>query len=233
TGAMKLGRDVMVLTQTAESRSVAFLSQTYNERNDNLELPIISYRRIGSAMQLDTNVQSEPTAEYHLDIMKKYSPFDAFFIGEKFAIFGANGQGTQVYIWNLEKSGSNFSLEWHKSNDGDDIIIRSRRTRQRFGQLGQEVPLDYSLRAYLEVIFLDPRMKISIQGSVVKSRLVAKSLAKTQIMDGSVLGKPVQLILGHCQQEWERLNSGIFLYWHGRLLSLLRISQSICSLDVH
>ncbi|MCL7046277.1 hypothetical protein MKW94_018625, partial [Papaver nudicaule] len=188
----------------------------------NLELPIVSYRRIGSAMQLDTNVQSDMTAKYHLDIMEKYSPFDAFFIGEKLAIFGANGQGTQVYIWNLEKSGSNFSLEWHKSNDGDtngdDIIIRSRRTRQRFGQLGQEVPLDYSLRAYLEVIFLDPRMKMSIQGSVVKSRLVAKSLAKTQIMDGSVLGKPVQLILGHCQQEWERLNSGIFLYWHGRLI---------------
>ncbi|KAI3945582.1 hypothetical protein MKW92_013507 [Papaver armeniacum] len=156
--------------------------------------------------------------------MSKFSPFNKYFIGGKFALFGENGQGTQVYIWNLEKSGSDFSLEWHRSNNGDvsgdDIVIRSRRTRQRPGQLAQKVPLDYSLRAYLEVIFLDPRMKIFIQGSLVKSRLVAKSLDKTKIIDGNILGKPVQLILGHCKQEWERMNSGIFLYWHGRLIEV-------------
>ncbi|KAI3903636.1 hypothetical protein MKW98_032290 [Papaver atlanticum] len=210
TGAMKLGRDVIVLTQTTESRSVAFLSQTYNESNKDddleaeLELPIVSYHRIGSVMKLDTNVQSEQTSEYNLDILRRFSPFNEYFIGAKFALFGENGQGTQVYIWNLEKSGSDFSLEWHRSNNGDDIVIRSRRTRQRPGQLAQRVPLDYSLRAYLEVIFLDPRMKIFIQGSL--------------IIDGNILGKPVQLILGHSQQEWERMNSGIFLYWHGRLI---------------
>ncbi|MCL7031996.1 hypothetical protein MKW94_029049, partial [Papaver nudicaule] len=222
TGAMKLGSDVMVLTQTAESRSVAFLSQTYSKDKDELDLPIVSYRRNGSVMKLDTDVQTKTTANRYLSIMEKFSPFDQYFIGGKFALFGESGQGTQVYIWNLEKSGLDFSLEWLRSNDGDtnkdDIIIRSKRTRQRFGQLGQKVPLDYSLRAYLEVIFLNPRMKISIQGSVVKSRLVAKSLVKTATVDGVIQGKPVQLILGHCHEEWERLNSGIFLYWHGRLI---------------
>ncbi|RZC66078.1 hypothetical protein C5167_009772 [Papaver somniferum] len=228
TGAMKLGRDVIVLTQTTESRSVAFLSQTCNESNKDddseaeLELPIVTYHRIASVMELDTDVQSEQTSEYNLDIMKRFSPFNEYFIGGKFALFGENGQGTQVYIWNLEKSGSDFSLEWQRSNNGDvngdDIVIRSRRTRQRPGPLSQRVPLDYSLRAYLEVIFIDPRMEIFIQGSLVKSRLVAKSLDKTKIIDGNIPGKPVQLILGHCKQEWERMNSGIFLYWHGRLI---------------
>lgn len=33
-GAMKLGRDVIVLTQTAETRSVAFLSQSSNDGKD-------------------------------------------------------------------------------------------------------------------------------------------------------------------------------------------------------
>ncbi|OVA16345.1 zinc finger protein [Macleaya cordata] len=164
TGAMKLGRDVIVITQTTESRSVAFLSQSSNEGNDNLELPIVSYRR------------------------------------------------------------NDFSLEWQKRNgcksssNEDDILIRSRRTRLRHGQLSKKVPLDYSLRSYLAVIFLDPRMKIYVQGSLVKSRPLAKSLNETKIMSGEIMGKPVRLTLGRFQQEWERMNCGIFLYWQGRLI---------------
>lgn len=34
TGSMKLGRDVLVLTQTSSSRSVALLSQCYNENKE-------------------------------------------------------------------------------------------------------------------------------------------------------------------------------------------------------
>ncbi|KAF9605719.1 hypothetical protein IFM89_018062 [Coptis chinensis] len=52
----------------------------------------------------------------------------------------------------------------------------------------------------------------------VKSFPLAKSLNKTAIRKGHILGKPVQLILGRSQVEWERMNSGIFLYWHGRLI---------------
>uniref|UniRef100_A0A251SUI2 Uncharacterized protein n=1 Tax=Helianthus annuus TaxID=4232 RepID=A0A251SUI2_HELAN len=33
------------------------------------------------------------------------------------------------------------------------------------------VPLDYSLRSYLEVIFLDPMMKIKVQGSLAYKRV--------------------------------------------------------------
>lgn len=34
TGAMRLGKDALVLTQTADSRSIAFLSQSLNEGQD-------------------------------------------------------------------------------------------------------------------------------------------------------------------------------------------------------
>ncbi|KAF9589630.1 hypothetical protein IFM89_026632 [Coptis chinensis] len=70
----------------------------------------------------------------------------------------------------------------------------------------RRVPLDYSLRSYLEVIFLDPRLKIKVQGSLVKSCPLAKSLNKTAIRKGHILGKPVQLILGRSQVEWEKRN---------------------------
>ncbi|KAL8492252.1 hypothetical protein ACS0TY_023768 [Phlomoides rotata] len=224
TGAMRLGKDALVLTQTTNSRSIAFLSQLLNEGNDNLEIPIVSYRRIGQYMEVDKNVQNEDAAKYYLKIIKTHSPFDKYLIGEKVGLFGVNGTGTQIYIWNLDKWGTSYSLEWKYGMSGGSsfhqggIYISSRRIRSRPGQISKVVPLDYSLKPYLEVIFLDPRMKIYVQGSLVKSRPLAKSLNKTSVENGEILKKPVQLTLGFSQLEWEQANCGIFLYWHGRLI---------------
>ncbi|KAL9268954.1 MORC family CW-type zinc finger protein 4-like protein [Drosera capensis] len=224
TGAMRLGKDALVLTQTAESRSIAFLSQSLNEGKDNLEIPIVSYRRQGQYMELDKEVQSEELAEYNLKAIKEFSPFNEYMIGEKAADFHDSKTGTQIYIWNLEKWGSDYCLEWQSGKRGGssfyqgDIFIRSRRVRSRPGQTSRKVPLDCSLKAYMEVIFLDPRMKIHVQDSLVKSRPLAKSLGKTSVITGNIMGKAVQLTLGRCQLEWEQGNGGIFLYWHGRLI---------------
>ncbi|KAL6527316.1 hypothetical protein OROGR_016406 [Orobanche gracilis] len=224
TGAMRLGKDALVLTQTANSRSIAFLSQSLNEGKDNLEIPIVSYRRIGQFMEVDTNVQNEDSAKYNLKIIKQFSPFDKYLIGEKVGLFRENVTGTQIYIWNLDEWGSSYSLQWETGITGGSsfhqggIFIRSRRIRSRPGQMSQMVPLDFSLKSYLEVIFLDPRMKIYVQGALVKSRPLAKSLNKTVVQIGVVLGKPLKLTLGRSQLEWEQANCGIFLYWHGRLI---------------
>jgi len=113
-----------------------------------------------------------------------------------------------------------------------------------------QVPFDYSLRAYLEIIFLVPRMKISVQRTLVitfmcsnlfvwgaafqvyylivllfvfsqvKSRPLSKFLTQTVIETGDILRRPVELILGFSQLEWERANCGMFLYWHGRLIEV-------------
>ncbi|KAJ1403826.1 Zinc finger, CW-type, partial [Sesbania bispinosa] len=223
TGAMRLGRDVLVLTQTANSRSLAFLSQSLNEAKDNIEIPIVSYRRQGQQMKIDTSVQSEDLAKYNFKAIKEFSPFNKYLIGEKVALFGGC-TGTQIYIWNLDEWGSGYCLEWHDGLKGGssfhqgDILIRSRRSRSRPGQINQKVRLDFSLRAYLEVIFLVPRMKINVQGTLVKSRPLANFLTKTVIETGDILGRPAELTLGFSQLEWEQASCGIFLYWHGRLI---------------
>ncbi|XP_037493344.1 MORC family CW-type zinc finger protein 3 isoform X2 [Jatropha curcas] len=224
TGAMRLGRDALVLTQTAESRSIAFLSQSLNEGKDNLEIPIVSYRRKGQFMELDTSVQSQDLAKYNLKAVKEFSPFDKYLIGEKAGLFDKRHTGTQIYIWNLDEWGSGYCLDWTTGLTGGssfhqgDIFIRSKRVRSRPGQMSQKVPLDYSLRCYLEVIFLVPRMKIYVQGSPVKCRPLGKSLNKTCEVTGNIIGKGVNLTLGRCQLEWEQGNCGMFLYWHGRLI---------------
>ncbi|CAI9299015.1 unnamed protein product [Lactuca saligna] len=224
TGTMRLGRDALVLTQTTNTRSIAFLSQSLNEGKDIIEIPIITYSRKGQYMELDTNIQTEALSKANLNSMKEFSPFNEYFIGQKAGLFKRNGTGTQIYIWNLDEWGSTYSLEWVDGMSGGssfhqgDIFLRSRRPRSRLGQMTREVPLDYSLRSYLEVIFLDPRMKINVQGSLVKSRPLARFLHKTSIENGSVAGKPVELILGQSQLDLEQGNCGIFLYWHGRLI---------------
>lgn len=226
TGAMKLGKDAVVLTQTSTSRSVSFLSQSFNENNDNLEIPVVTYRKDGQYMEVDLSVQSEATAEYNLNAIKEFSPFNEYFIGEKLGLFGEDGTGTQVYIWNLDRWGQDYTLDWNSGRTDEtpighgrgDILIRSRRVRSRPGQTSTKVPLDYSLQAYLEVMFRNPRMKITVQGSRVKARPLDKTLNKTSIISGVIMGKTIQLTLGRSTVEFDRTNCGIFLYWHGRLI---------------
>ncbi|PKA62430.1 hypothetical protein AXF42_Ash009316 [Apostasia shenzhenica] len=197
TGAMKLGKDALVLTQSARSRSVAFLSQSYNENKDNVEIPIVSYTKNGRYMEIDLSIQSEESANFNLSAIKECSPFNEYFIGEQLGKFGENGTGTQIYIWNLDEWGSDYTLEWVGGKIGDgynqnpgDILIRSRRIKSRSGQISHEV----------------------------KSRPLAKSLSRTVTVKGSIMARPVQLTLGRSQIEWKRMNCGIFLYWNGRLI---------------
>ncbi|PIA25673.1 hypothetical protein AQUCO_10900014v1 [Aquilegia coerulea] len=232
TGSMKIGQDVIVLTQTTKSRSIGFLSQSLNEGKDMLEIPIVSYCRQGPMMEFDTSVQTKATAEYNLKTIKEFSGFNEYYIGE---LFANKGIGTQIYIWNLDEWGSDYCLEWMDGKDTSqgDICIRSKRIRRRPGQITQKVPLDYSLRSYLEVIFLEPRMKIYVQNSLVKSRPLAKSLNKTSIIKGEIMKKSVQLTLGRSQLEWEQMNSGIFLYWHGRLIEAYkRVGGMVHNADI-
>ncbi|AQL04932.1 Protein MICRORCHIDIA 7 [Zea mays] len=225
TGAMKLGKDAIVLTQTKSSRSVAFLSQSFNEEKDNLEIPVVAYRKEGQYMEVDLSVQSDATAEYNLNAIKNFSSFNEYFIGEKLGLFGED-TGTQIYIWNLDTWGTDYTLEWNSGKSSEnpvhhgrgDILIRSRRVRSRPGQTSNKVLLDYSLQSYLEVMFLNPRMKISVQGSLVKSRPLAKTLNKTSVVSGEIMERTIILTLGRSKVEWDRTNCGIFLYWHGRLI---------------
>ncbi|VAI78562.1 unnamed protein product [Triticum turgidum subsp. durum] len=226
TGAMKLGKDAIVLTQTSTSRSVSFLSQSFNENKDNLEIPVVTYRKEGQYMEVDLSVQSEATAEYNLNAIKEFSPFNEYFIGEKLGLFGEEGTGTQIYIWNLDRWGKDYTLDWNSGRTDEnptdkghgDILIRSKRVRSRPGQTSKQVPLDYSLHSYLEVIFRNPRMKITVQGSKVKARPLDKSLNTTSVISGDIAGRTIELTIGMSKVEWERTNCGVFLYWRGRLI---------------
>lgn len=109
----------------------------------NLEIPIVSYYRYGQFMELDK--QNETLFKHNLKAIKEFSPFDKYFIGQKVGLFSKDGTGTHIYIWNLEKWGPNYSLQWESGITGGssfhqgDILIRSKRVRARPGQMTQMV----------------------------------------------------------------------------------------------
>ncbi|XP_002986649.2 MORC family CW-type zinc finger protein 3 [Selaginella moellendorffii] len=228
TGVMRLGRGALVLTQSKETRSMALLSTGYNEGKDVLEVPIVTYTRRAGRMDIDTGLQTLEDSQKHRDVICTYGPFDEYGIGAEFQRL-EGGTGTIIYVFDLEKWGSSFSLDW---NESDDIMIRSRRVRSRPGQTSPEVPLDYSLRAYVEVMFLEPRMIVSIQGKKVTTKCLAKTLNSTWVTRATLMGKPVQLTLGVMELERKRGNCGIFLYWHGRLVeSYKRVGNMVHSAE--
>lgn len=115
----------------------------------NVEIPVVSYCRQAQCMDVDTSVQSEALAQHNLNAMKEFSPFNEYLIGEKAGLFGGN-TGTQIYIWNLDKWGSDYTLEWQAGMRGGssfhqgDIFIRSRRVRTRPGQTSRKVGSTFS-----------------------------------------------------------------------------------------
>ncbi|VAH10816.1 unnamed protein product [Triticum turgidum subsp. durum] len=147
SGAMKLGKDALVLTQTSTSRSVSFLSQSFNDKKDNIEIPVVTYCKEGQYMEVDLDVHSKAAAEHNLDAIKEFSRFNEYFIGEKVGLFGEDGTGTQVYIWNLDRWGEDYALEWNPERTDEnpaghgngDILIRSKRVRSRPRQTSKDV----------------------------------------------------------------------------------------------
>ena len=104
-------------------------------------------------MEVDLSIQSEASANENMDAIKQFSPFNEYLLGERLGLFGEDGTGTQIYIWNLDTWGSVYSLKWMEGartaeglleSDGD-ILIRSRRLRSRPGQISLEVAFTYYL----------------------------------------------------------------------------------------
>lgn len=108
---------------------------------------MVTYRKEGQYMDVDLSVQSEATAEYNLNAIKEFSPFNEYFIGEKLGLFGEEGTGTQIYIWDLDRWGKDYTLDWNSGRTDEnpthevhgDILIWSKRVRSRPGQTSKHV----------------------------------------------------------------------------------------------
>eukprot|EP00271_Cylindrocystis_brebissonii_P003556 TRINITY_DN14683_c0_g1_i1.p1 TRINITY_DN14683_c0_g1~~TRINITY_DN14683_c0_g1_i1.p1 ORF type:complete len:849 (+),score=134.69 TRINITY_DN14683_c0_g1_i1:1553-4099(+) len=247
SGSMRVGEDVLVLSQCLEngggdqrvvSRSIGFLSYGLNRDKESLELPIISYRKVvGGTMSVDLSVMTELEERERMASIKAHSPFDAFSIGAEFSKMEGPGNtmhsGTRIFIFNLQQEAGAYQLDWQ--SEENNILTTSKRARSRTGQFTKDVPLDYSLRAYLALLFLEPRMTIELQGLEVTARLLEAELQKQVVTREAVQalgGKVMRLVMGELPGEREGGRCGIFIYWHGRLIEAYKRVGRMGSADV-
>jgi hypothetical protein len=225
SGSMRLGKDVMIFTKSDKTQSLALFSQTLNANNNynSLNISIINWKK--KPLEFDTSVYSEEELREKLNTIYKISPFkNDFQISEEFAKIKSK-TGTRIIIWNL-----NDELDF--TTDPEDIRIKQvsgknyilKEHSQISNDASIDVPIDYSLRRYCELLYLKPTTQLYIQNKKVMTKLVADSLSKKKIVSNPKFS--VKMVLGLSSKDKENNLGGFHIYWHNRLVeSYVRVAD--------
>lgn len=177
SGSMRIGNDLMVFTKKDNTMSCLFLSRTFHEEEgiDEVIVPIPSFE-IGTRKPMPSSRGKKH--EIEMDLIYKYSPFhnEAEFFEQFDKIEGEHG--TLVIIYNM-KLLDNGLPELDVVSDPWDIISAhpSADDENDDGLM----PERKSFRAYTAILYMDPRMKIYIQGKKVRTKRLACCLYKPKL----------------------------------------------------
>ncbi|KAM9495444.1 ATPase MORC2 [Clarias gariepinus] len=160
SGSMRIGKDFILFTKKDDKLTCLFLSRTFHEEEglDEVIVPLPSW---------DLNTQQPLTQDpekyaIETELIFKYSPFkseEQLFQQFK-KIEGASG--TLVVVYNL-KLMDNREPELDVQTDHQDILMAGTPVE------GVK-PERRSFRAYAAVLYIDPRMRIFIQGHKVRTK---------------------------------------------------------------
>lgn len=190
SGSMRLGQDALVLTKHTASQSVGFLSQTFLKAANAEEIlvPMITWTLDGQRMNANAG-----DVQQSLQAIRDYSVFQDE-AGLLMQLDAIQGTGTIIIISNLRRNSAD-QLELDFDADASDIRIaadlpeegstspvpnyqQSRATQPK----EVDVPLDYSLRQYVSVLYKVPRMQIFIREKKVKVKRMT-SLLRDKIQE--------------------------------------------------
>ncbi|KAK3273991.1 hypothetical protein CYMTET_17802, partial [Cymbomonas tetramitiformis] len=124
-GAMALGTDALVFTVSREdsSRSVGFLSRTYNKDKEELMIPIVSWTADGT---FNKEVHSQAQAQENFELIETYSCFHGEDFEKEFKEIekSANKSGTHIYITGLKRI-------WHKEHRQEEPLLKVAPARRK------------------------------------------------------------------------------------------------------
>ncbi|XP_063070033.1 MORC family CW-type zinc finger protein 3a [Engraulis encrasicolus] len=230
SGSMRLGKDAIVFSKTQHGMCVGMLSQSYLEQTKatNVVVPIVAYRHAssnayGSTLRPDTK---------HLNCLKDILQYSIFHTekdlqSELRAITSTSSMtttGTRIIIWNLRQTSSGHS-EFDFHNDRYDIrippyVLETNKEVYKKPERTMDDPpqSDYSLRAYLSVLYLNPRMQIIIRGQKVKTQLISKSLAYIRKDNYRPMFLPTGIRITFGYNTKSKEHYGIMMYHKNRLI---------------
>ncbi|VDD78335.1 unnamed protein product, partial [Mesocestoides corti] len=165
SGSMRIGNDMILFTKRDSICSCVFLSRTFHETEklDEVIVPLPTFRADDKSPNIITP-EDQNKHDTEMQIILKYSPFrcikDFFYQFDR--IKGESG--TLVIIYNM-KLLDNGSAELDittdaPSSDKDDLMEPHKR----------------SLRAYVSILYADPRMKVHIQCRKVQTKRLLDTL---------------------------------------------------------
>uniref|UniRef100_A0A8C1CIL3 MORC family CW-type zinc finger 2 n=1 Tax=Cyprinus carpio carpio TaxID=630221 RepID=A0A8C1CIL3_CYPCA len=160
SGSMRIGKDFILFTKKDDKLTCLFLSRTFHEEEglDEVIVPLPSWdAKTQQPLTQDTEKYATET-----ELIFKYSPFkneEQLFRQFK-KIEGPSG--TLVVVYNL-KLMDNREPELDVETDHQDILMAGTPVE------GVK-PERRSFRAYAAVLYIDPRMRIFIQGHKVRTK---------------------------------------------------------------
>ncbi|XP_028680468.1 ATPase MORC2 isoform X2 [Erpetoichthys calabaricus] len=171
SGSMRIGKDFILFTKKEGLMTCLFLSRTFHEEEgiDEVIVPLPTWNC--STSQPVTENPEKFAIE--TELIYKYSPFKTETqVMEQFGKIEGDS-GTLVIIYNL-KLMDNHEPELDLTTDPQDILMAGTP------QEGVK-PERRSFRAYAAVLYIDPRMRIFIQGNKVRTKRLSCCLYKPRM----------------------------------------------------
>lgn len=171
SGSMRIGKDFILFTKKGDSLTCLFLSRTFHEEEglDEVIVPLPSWN-----LTTKEPLTSDPEKyAIETELIFKYSPFkNKQQLMEQFNKIESSS-GTLVIVYNL-KLMDNREPELDVETDHQDILMA--------GTFAEGVkPERRSFRAYTAVLYIDPRMRIFIQGHKVRTKRLSCCLYKPRV----------------------------------------------------
>ena len=177
SGSWRIGKEVILFTKKNGVCSIILISSDFHTKENIQEIivPLPSFQESTFLPWIDKDVEDpEYAKEQHnleVEVILKYSPFKTK--NELFANFDKiKSNGTIVMIHTLKLDSETGLPELDFESDPEDILMRNFEVDySRKGQLEHK-----SFRAYVSILYSNPKMQTFIRGKKVRTRLLERSL---------------------------------------------------------
>ncbi|XP_052431045.1 MORC family CW-type zinc finger protein 4 isoform X2 [Carassius gibelio] len=224
SGSMRLGRDALIFTKNGGCQSVGMLSQSFLQaiKAQAVIVPIAPFNQQTKALVVTED------SEASLRAILKYSLFQSVSELQEQLDSIQGKKGTKILIWNIRRN-KDGKPEFDFDTDAEDIRLPEIRSEETQGKWRRDyykhrrdsnsVPeMEFSLRAYLSILYLKPRIQIILRQKKVQTKLIAKSLSmiENDVYKPQFINERVKITFGFNLKNKEHY--GIMMYHKNRLI---------------
>jgi len=175
SGSMRIGNDFILFTKKGRQLTCLMLSRTFHDR-ESIET-IICPMPVWDCDSQKPILQNGGIERYktEIELILKYSPFKTEHELKRQFDHIKDQTGTLIVIYNLKLLDSGEP----------ELDVRTDETDIRMAEMDPEDdsnwPERVSFKAYASILYLDPRMKIYVQGKKIRTKRLACTLYKPKM----------------------------------------------------